>query len=117
MSEVVHHAILVSVDDLPNGDVLWKVHKKAQSLFDTLVSEVVHSNMNHVDSFFIAPDGSYDGREMSNRFDEKRDEFISYLESFASNNGSSPVQYAEIRYDEMQRTNLIRSNQEIVVER
>lgn len=73
-----HHAIIVTHW---NESRIEKVHTFAVSLFGRLVTPIVDSNVNHNKSFAILPDGSNEGRDVSNECDKAREQFTRFLES------------------------------------
>lgn len=86
MGYMRHHAIVVTTFV---GDI-EEAHAKAVELFSSwggeradtgVVSEIVGSWINGYHSFFIAPDGSKEGREESENGDKARDEFIAWIEA------------------------------------
>ena len=98
MGYYVHHAIVVTISDY--GEKHQKpsvVHQKAKGIFFDDVSPLVDSKMGFY-SFLVGPDGSKEGWAQSDEGDEKRSEFISYLEELPHDDGSSPVNWVEIQY-------------------
>lgn len=71
-----------------------------------LVSPIIHSVVNGQSSFFVAPDGSKEGREDSNEGDKARKEFLEWLK--VSNNRCD---YIEVLFggDEIQAS-IVTSN-------
>lgn len=53
---------------------------------------------NGISSFMICPDGSKEGWDESNYFDELRKNYISYLNSIRYEDNSSPLSWFEARY-------------------
>ena len=94
MGYIRHHAIIVTSYD---SDLIEEAHYKAKKLFKN-VSEICDSVMNAYYSFFIPPDGSKEGWEVSNEYDEKRDEFIEWCKSKEYSDGSNPLDYVELFY-------------------
>jgi len=76
MGRIVHDAIVVTCFDEKR---LVKARKKAVKLLGHLVSKTVKSNMNGYCSFFVAPDGSKEGWDESNKGDENRQKFKDWL--------------------------------------
>lgn len=87
MGRIKHHAIVVT-GNYPSicqlRDTAIDFIKKYELDFiidvENIVSEVIIT-VNHYASFFIAPDGSKEGWETSNKFDGFRNEFIQHLKS------------------------------------
>lgn len=85
MGYIRHHAIIVTAyhHDIQN------IHHVAVTLFHNnkrlvggdMVSPVIGPLYNNMSSFFIAPDGSKEGWYESDVNDERRKEFINYLNS------------------------------------
>jgi len=94
MGYMRHHAIIVTSwkDEAVKG-----AQKEALKHFSH-VSEIVESPINRYSSFFIAPDGSKEGWEPSDKGDDSRNTFISYLNSLCHEDGSSPLDWAELFY-------------------
>lgn len=99
MGYMRHHAIIVAGSIDP-----WvaQAHGRAHHVFDdgpgTLVSPVISGRTNGVCSFFIAPDGSKEGWSDSDECDAKRDAFIAWLRSVVYEDGSSPLDWAEVQF-------------------
>jgi hypothetical protein len=74
MGYIKHHAIVVC-----GWDDIAIAHEKAIEIFGELVSNVVPGVINGYQSFFIAPDGSKEGWEVSTTHDDKRDEYIEWI--------------------------------------
>lgn len=85
-----HDAILVIAWDEENAE---KAHSKAMEIFNVedkpfdinfqrLVSPLVQSVTNGYYSFFIAPDGSKEGWDTSDKGDKVRDKFEEWLKKF-----------------------------------
>ena len=79
MGYTVHHTIIVTTTW--DEQKIKTAHKKAVQIFGKLVSEIVKTNCNGYNSFFVAPDGSKDGWEISNTGDSNREKFIGWLNS------------------------------------
>lgn len=89
MGHIRHHSIIVTGMD---KESVATAHHKAKELFaavhepfsvgsPTLVSDVVKTGMNGFSSFFVAPDGSSEGWETSERGDSARTQFLLWLNS------------------------------------
>lgn len=108
------HAILVSASydvrlkDVPDPNVTpdvdgmpWAEYArfKAVEIFgEDQVSPVLAGVMNGVASFFVAPDGSKEGWPQSDEGDQKRARFVEWMRACAYEDGSSPLDYAEVQY-------------------
>lgn len=94
MGYMRHHAIVVTGD---YGDYIENAHSKAAELFFN-VSGILESPVNGYKSFFIPPDGSKEGWAQSDDGDKDREEFVNYLNSLRYEDGSSPLDWAELFY-------------------
>lgn len=73
------HTIVVS-DSIKSNIEL--AHVKALDYFSNrMVSNILNAPINEFYSFFIGPDGSKEGWDESNNYDELRDEYINWLKS------------------------------------
>lgn len=88
MGYIRHHAIVVTAG---HSDIK-KIHDVAIGIFDeeditvggaagSRVSLIIGPRVNDTSSFFVAPDGSKEGWEVSEISDDQRHEFITYLNS------------------------------------
>lgn len=96
MGYIKHHTIIVTT----YGEYVETAHDKAIELFDGLTSNIVKGKINGYSSFFIAPDGSKEGWDESNKFDELRKTFIDWVNEQAYEDGSNSIAFAEIFYGE-----------------
>lgn len=87
MRYIRHHAIVVTTWDDKKIEVL---RNNAIKIFGNLVTEVIKSNINGYNTFFIAPDGSKEGWEDSDIGDKNRSLFLSYIKG--------ECDYAELFY-------------------
>lgn len=94
-------------------------HDRATIIFGgDMVSPVVKSRENRVESFFIAPDGSKEGWPESERGDRERAAFCDWLDSQAYEEGSSPYDWIEVQYgDDNKEVKIVRSNDDLVPRR
>lgn len=108
MGYIRHHSIVVtSWDDVKFN----KIYIKARSIFGSLVSDIIQSNINGYKSFFIAPDGSKEGWEESNTGDIKRNTFIKNIDKFKYCDGSNSIRYCELFYgDDEGKSEIVRHN-------
>lgn len=96
MGYVRHNAIIVSSWD---RKALARAHGKAKEIFDVCpVSPKTREVVNGYSSFFIAPDGSKEGWASSNKGDQERDEFISYLKEQEYDDGSNRLGWVLIQF-------------------
>lgn len=101
MGYIRHHAIIVSGGDWGAKDdagfPIHRAHGKAKEL-GCVVSEIVKSTINGYMTFLIAPDGSKEGWEESDRGDVCREAFLAYCETQRYEDRSSPLSWAEVQY-------------------
>lgn len=88
MSTIKHHAIVVTTYDY---GIALRVKDKAEEIFknkfndpadrdvEDMITPIASGIANDLYSFMIAPDGSKEGWDTSNRADEAREEFVDYL--------------------------------------
>ncbi len=76
---------------------LYKKNMEAKNGFQ-LISPVVQSLINNYFTFFIAPDGSKEGYDLSEDGDRVRQKVVELLESYQTTDGTFPVSYAELFY-------------------
>ncbi len=94
-----HHAIVVSSWNKEHIDA---AHRVADEL-KMSVSEVVHSEMNGILSFFVAPDGSKEGWEDSDIGDVSRSTFKAWIRE-----SGFYLKWVEVQYgDDEHRTKII----------
>lgn len=95
MGYIKHHAIAVtsSIDEL-----IKEAHNIAKSIFKDRTSEILNSETNGYKSFFIAPDGSKEGWEISHKGDVQRDIFVKWIYSKTHEDGSNLISFCEYFY-------------------
>ncbi len=96
MGYMKHHAIIVTGTD-HGGSAIQIAHKEAKRIFPW-VSAISPPAVNTYRTFLIPPDGSKEGWEESDEGDARRAEFIAHLKTLAYDDGSSPLDWAEISY-------------------
>jgi len=99
MSYIVHNNIVVTCNDYA-ADKFSKVHKAAIESFGSLVSPIIKTELNGYLSFFIATDGSKEGWPEAALAEKKRIAFCDYIDTFAYEDGSTPIDYVDIAYGE-----------------
>lgn len=77
--------------------LLYKKNMEAKDGFK-LISPVVESLINHYYTFFIAPDGSKEGYDLSDDSDVIRKKTIDLLQELKDTNGEHAVNFVEISY-------------------
>lgn len=98
MSYVKHNAIIVT----GWGQHILNAREKAIEIFDIefpdlkgsrLVSEIITGLSNGMQSFFIAPDGSKEGWETSEKSDVAREKFLNWIDTT-----KNYCEYIEVRF-------------------
>lgn len=89
MGYMRHHAIIVSSW---KDEHIEEAHSLAVALFPD-VSEIIESKMNGTRSFFIPPDGSKEGWEVSREGDDHRCAFTGLMEK-----SKLYLEWVEIQY-------------------
>ncbi len=117
MGYMCHHAIIVTTSNQEGAKV---AHEKAVEIFQAPfghfkrtcpVSEILASPVNGYYTFLIPPDGSKEGWSDSDTGDERREQFIAWLNSQRYEDNSSPYDWAEIQYGDGDRDNrMLRNN-------
>jgi hypothetical protein len=98
MSRRLHHGIIVSSDILPH---LKEAHNEAMSVFAARVSDILYAEYNGVVSFLIPPDGSSEGWPESDRGDDRRAGYLSFLSELRKK--EVWVQWVEVRWGDENR--------------
>ena len=112
MGYMCHHTIVVTGHYDDDGNVtrakpasfshdfdIRVAHMKAMEIFKgQLVSPIIKGVANGYGSFFIAPDGSKEGWEPSDDHDDKREQFIKWLDTRRYEDQSSPFKWAELQF-------------------
>jgi hypothetical protein len=106
-----HHTIVVTGMYDDDGNVtrakpsvvlvhdLRHAHMKAVEIFHgRLVSPIIKGVVNRYGSFFVAPDGSFEGWNHSDEGDANREALIKWLDSKRNQDASSPYTWAEIQF-------------------
>lgn len=81
MSTTAHNAIVVT--GLYATRTLRRAREHAMRL-ELHPTEITTFGMNGVQSFLIPPDGSYEGRDVSDGFDRNRDEMVRWLRAYGT---------------------------------
>ena len=97
MGYIKHHGIAVTsgIDEL-----IKEAHTQAKRVFKERTSEILKSETNGYNSFFIAPDGSKEGWTESDNGNRQRDEFVKWVNSQAYKDGSNSISFCEFFYGE-----------------
>jgi hypothetical protein len=101
MGYIRHNAIIVTSGGyVEANEKLQLAHQKAVDLFGGLVTPIIISVMNDHQSFFVAPDGSKEYWDTSYEYTFRRESFADYVDSFAYDDGSNPLDFVDVGYDE-----------------
>jgi len=98
-----HHAIIVTSWNLT---AITEAHNEALRLYDDtlstswswLISPILQSVINGIQTFMVAPDGSKEGWRHSNSSDRRRADFIEWLDEQRHPDDSSPLSWVEVQY-------------------
>jgi hypothetical protein len=86
-------------------------HQEAKKIFGDQVTEILPFTINAYQSFMVGPDGSKEGWPESDAGDQCREEFVESLRSLAYDDGSTNVQWVEVRYaDDNKQNRVVRSS-------
>ncbi len=94
MGRICHHTLVVTSLD----ERIEPLHSKAVEIFGDTVSAIVNSGTNGYRSFFVAPDGSKEGWDLSVNGDRRRQEFIAWLTQQIEDDPWAPLNWVEIQY-------------------
>jgi hypothetical protein len=98
MGHVRNHAIVIESWD---RELLLKAHYMAQTLFGAFVTEITPAGVNGTHSFgafIVPPDGSKEGWQESKDGDARRQQLKDWLRKQAFDDGSSPLDWVEMRF-------------------
>lgn len=115
MGYMCHHSIVVTSC---MDEQIQKAHKMILKLQPKMSEKLVVDGGNWVSpispkttngyrSFFIAPDGSKEGWDGSNRGDSFREKVIKILDSFAYEDESTSLDYVEVQYADEEHDNKV----------
>jgi hypothetical protein len=112
MGYMQHHAILVTTwDDTDNG--VAAAHREAERCMPGLVSPIITGWVNGYSSFFIAPDGSKEGWEDSDKGDAGRADFIRWIRSQDYDDGSNRFTWALVQFGDDDEDNRLLAGTDI----
>lgn len=104
MRNIKHHGIIVTINDIKLAEkikseisFLYKKNMEAKN-GNELISPIVPSLINNYYTFFIAPDGSKEGYDLSDDGDNIRDKTVALLNAYRALDGTFPVNYVELFY-------------------
>lgn len=114
MGYMRHHAIVVTSYD---EDRIVRAHEEAHALFDAedyagrqvaQVGPLTDASVNCFQSFLVAPDGSKEGWDESDRGDAAREAFVAWLDAQRYSDNSSSIDWVEVQYgDENHETKVV----------
>jgi len=107
MGYMCHHTVIVTTWDAMRARV---AHEKATEIFaplGNLVTPIIESRINGYFTFAVAPDGSKEGWDESDRGDRCRADLIGWLEAQRYEDRSSPYDWAEVQYGDDERETII----------
>lgn len=96
MGYMRHHAIVVTGPSKEMKKVANKAAKVADEAF--YITLVTPPSINDYSSFLVAPDGSKEGWEESEKGDNAREKIKEYLRSLAFSDGSTSFKWVEVQY-------------------
>lgn len=91
MGYVKHNALIVTSGD---RDILTKAHKQAMRKFGKYTTPIVKKGWNAYRSFMIAPDGSKEGWQTSQKYERRRKKYFKWLKQNCENS----LDAIEVRY-------------------
>ena len=95
MGYMKHHTIVVTSWD---DDLIESAHRKAGEIFDRSISGIIQGRANGYRSFFIPPNGSKEGWELSDKNNRQRREFTSWLDEQKHGDGSTSIKWVEVQF-------------------
>lgn len=100
MGYMRHHAIVVTSW---KPELLAEAHAKAREIAGALVSPIVEGVTNGYASFLIAPDGSNEGWEDSDRGDAQRAAFLTWADAQRYSDVSTALDWVEVQFGDGER--------------
>jgi hypothetical protein len=104
LRNIRHHILVITVHEQKLAEELrkqiselYKKNMEAKNGFQ-LISPVVQSLINNYYTFFIAPDGSKEGYDLSDDGDRVRAKVVALLDTYKTTDGTFPVSYVELFY-------------------
>ena len=93
-------------------DDVKEAHAKAKEIFDNqMVTEIISGTTNAQDSFFVAPDGSKEGWDESDKQDDNRKALIDWIDAHNDKKGCSYIQYVEMYFaDDNEMCEILKHN-------
>lgn len=121
MGYMRHHAIIVTSFDEKR---LKRAHRKLKAIIKShnddsalqvsmAVTPISKGTVNGYASFMLAPDGSKEGWPQSDRGNVVRNEFVTWLNEQAFDDGSNCLTYVEVQFgDDDGRNKVLRSDRD-----
>lgn len=104
MKNIKHHSIIITVKDFKMAEkiknevaFLYKKNMEAKNGFE-LISPIIPGLINNYYSFFISPDGSKEGYDLSDDGDKIREKTIQLLNRYLSMDPTLELNYVELFY-------------------
>ncbi|TAG58803.1 MAG: hypothetical protein EAZ27_01280 [Cytophagales bacterium] len=104
MKNIKHHTIIITVKDFKTAEkikneisILFKKNMEAKNGFE-LVSPIIPGLINNYYSFFISPDGSKEGYDLSDDGDKIREKTIKLLDKYLMSDSMLELNYVELYY-------------------
>ena len=104
MRNIRHHTLIVTVNDKKATEQIcqsisdiFKRNMEAKNGFQ-LISPIVSSLINNYYTFFISPDGSKEGYDLSDDADRIRPLIIDLLKVYQTENSSIEINFVELFY-------------------
>ena len=117
MGYMRHHAICITSE---SHDAITTAHIAAERIFHgtfARVTPVTEAGVNTHRSFFVAPDGSKEAWVDSDIADDRREEFIDWMDEHRLSDGSSLLDWVLVQYgDDEKDTRVRRHSDEVQVE-
>ncbi len=98
-----NHAIVVSSWSLA---LLTEVRERATGCGNR-ASEIIKYVINDGGAFMVAPDGSKEGWEESEKGDAARAKFLQWADSQRYADGSTPLRWAEVQFADDERVSIV----------
>lgn len=99
-----HHAIIVTTY---NYTLAHSAYVAAESIFGAVLSALLDSRVNEYYTFIVPPDGSGEDFDESDAGDDRRDQFIEWLDAQRFEDGSSPYTWVEVQYGDDEDENIV----------
>lgn len=99
MGYIKHESLLITVSAHAR-ELAEECHSLAEELLPDVVTELKESPYESYYSFAVLPDGSKEGWDESDKYEQARDELIQWIVSKRYEDDSSPIRAVLATYDE-----------------